>query len=83
MERTNRSRRKPCRNQQNKQARPFKEHGQIQANTAPVKQETQHDSSAQTEHCAKRRHDADILLERCQQEEYRLEAFTGDGEEHH
>ncbi len=69
--------------EQNEQAGPFEEFGQVQLHPAPVNHHAQHDGGHQAEHRADRRCGAHVLLKRRQQEEHRLQPFARDGEEHH
>ncbi len=69
MEGANCPRRQPRRHQQNKQAGPLEERAQVQANTAPVEQETEHHGGGKAQQSAYRWPDPHILLECRQQEE--------------
>ena len=74
---------KPCGDEENKQAGPFKKRAKIEANTAPVEQEAEHHGCSKTEHCTERRPDTDILLKRRQQEKDRLQPFPCNGKKDH
>ena len=83
MEGADRPRGQPGGDEQNEQAGPFEEFGQVQLHPAPVNHHAQHDGGRQAEHRADRRRGAHVLLESRQQEEHRLQPFARHGEEHH